>query len=200
MSSGDSTLHLLGRAQEGDQAALDALFSRHVPTLQHWARGRLPRWARDIADTQDLVQETVLHTFKNLRTLESRGKGSLLAYLRQALLNRIRNELRRASRHPARDVIDTGLIGNQTSPLQSIIRQEQIDAYESALARLSKYEQELIVTRLELGLTYEKMAAVLQKSSWNAVRMATARALLRLGHELHSEQQRRTPRNRDSDR
>jgi len=200
MSSGDTTVRLLARAQNGDEKALETLFGRHVPELRAWARRRLPHWARDIADTQDLVQETVLHTFKNLATIESRGKGSLRAYLRQALLNRVRNELRRASRHPAPDAVDSGIIAAETSPLESVIRKEQLEIYELALAQLSKQDQELIVARLELALTYEEMASVLGKPSWNAVRMATARALVRLGEELKREEQRRTARNRDGDR
>jgi RNA polymerase sigma-70 factor, ECF subfamily len=200
MPSGDTTLRLLTRAQKGDGDAVDALFSRHVPALGLWARRRLPRWARDIADTQDLVQETILQTIKNLRSIEYRGKGSLQAYLRHALLNRVRNELRRASRHPAAEAIDEGLVATQTSPLDSAIRREQFERYESAMAQLSKSEQELIVARLELGLTYEEMADALGKPSWNAVRMATARALLRLGEELRLGQQRPADRDRGGDR
>ena len=94
------------RAQAGDADALNDLFSRHVPLLSRWARGRLPVWARDLADTHDLVQETVLQTFKNMQAFESRGKGALRAYLRQALLNRVRNEIRRVSRRPAIEELD----------------------------------------------------------------------------------------------
>ena len=61
------------------------------------ASGRLPRWARDTADTQDLVQETLFQTFKKIEKFEARGEGALFAYLRQAILNRIRDELRRAN-------------------------------------------------------------------------------------------------------
>src|SRR5262245_59821821 len=81
----DSTLTLLERARAGDQAAIDALFERCVPPLLRWARGRLPRWARDLADTQDVVQDAVLQTFKQLKTFEARGEGALQAYLRQAV-------------------------------------------------------------------------------------------------------------------
>jgi RNA polymerase sigma factor (sigma-70 family) len=190
MPSGNTTLHLLTRAQKGDGDAVDALFGRHLPALRGWAGRRLPQWARDIADTQDLVQETILQTLKNLKSIESRGKGSLQAYLRHALLNRVRNELRRASRHPAAEAIDERLAATQTSPLDSVIRREQFERYQSALAQLSKSEQDLIVARLELGLTYEEMADALGKPSWNAVRMATARALMRLGEELRLGQQR----------
>ena len=105
-TAADTTTRLLARAQAGDADALNDLFSRHVPLLSRWARGRLPGWARDVADTHDLVQETVLQTFKNMRGFEPRGKGALRAYLRQALLNRVRNEIRRVSRRPTIERLD----------------------------------------------------------------------------------------------
>jgi DNA-directed RNA polymerase specialized sigma24 family protein len=37
---------------------------------------------------------------------------------------------------------------------------------------------------LELELTYEEIADALEKPSWNAARMATARALMRLAEQL----------------
>jgi RNA polymerase sigma-70 factor, ECF subfamily len=91
----ESTFHLLERARAGDEEAANRLFARHVRPLQRWASGRLPKWARDVADTDDLVQETLLQTFKRIGQFESRGVGALHAYLRQAVLNRIREELRR---------------------------------------------------------------------------------------------------------
>jgi RNA polymerase sigma-70 factor (ECF subfamily) len=75
----DETQRLLSRARSGDREALDVLFARHIPTLRRWASGRLPRWARDIADTQDLVQETVLQVFKRVEAFEPRGEGALQA-------------------------------------------------------------------------------------------------------------------------
>src|SRR5687767_3043620 len=96
----ESTFRLLERARAGDQGALEHLFTRHLKPLQRWARGRLPGWARDHADTDDLVQDTLLQTFRRLDDFEPRRVGALQAYLRQAVLNRIRNELRRKGRHP----------------------------------------------------------------------------------------------------
>ena len=69
-----------------DQDAGERLFARHVRALQRWASGRLPKWAGDVADTDDLVQETLLQTFKRIGQFEPRGVGSLQAYLRQAIL------------------------------------------------------------------------------------------------------------------
>ncbi len=180
----DATYRLLERAKGGDREALDILFARHIPTLRRWASGRLPRWARDIADTQDLVQETVLQVFKRVEAFEPRGDGALQAYLRQAVMNRIRNEFRSKGRRPAFEDLDEQAPPDRTSPLEAAIRQEQLDRYDAALSRLSEQERDLIVARVEMGLTYEEMAEALGKPSWNAARMATARALLRLAEEL----------------
>jgi RNA polymerase sigma-70 factor, ECF subfamily len=180
----DATYQLLERAKRGDREALDVLFTRHIPTLRRWASGRLPQWARDIADTQDLVQETVLQVFKRVEAFEPRGDGALQGYLRQALMNRIRNEFRHKGRRPSFQDLDEQAPGDHTSPLEAAIRQEQLDRYDAALSRLSEQERDLIVVRVEMGLTYEEMAEALGKPSWNAARMATARALLRLAEEL----------------
>src|SRR3954469_22988975 len=55
-----TTVELLGRARHGDRVALEALFTRHGPRLRRWASGRLPSWARDMTDTDDLVQDAMM--------------------------------------------------------------------------------------------------------------------------------------------
>src|SRR5262245_49123460 len=90
----ESTFTLIERARAGDPQALEWLFTRHRKPLQRWASGRLPKWARELSDTNDLVQETLLHAFKRIGEFEPRRVGALQAYLRQAVLNRIREELR----------------------------------------------------------------------------------------------------------
>ena len=84
----ESTFTLLDRARKGDDWALEELFHRHLGPLQRWARGRLPNWARDLSDTDDLVQDTLLRTFKRLDCFDPRGVGALQAYLRHAIVNR----------------------------------------------------------------------------------------------------------------
>src|SRR5687768_6490718 len=98
----DATMQLLERARAGDDEALERLFAKYLKPLRRWAAGRLPKWARDMADTQDLVQETLLQTFRKIEGFECRGEGALQAYLRQALMNRIRDELRRFDRRGPR--------------------------------------------------------------------------------------------------
>src|SRR5687768_9791600 len=89
----DATVDLLTRARDGDRQALETLFERHMDLLRRWASGRLPQWARSAMDTVDLVQETMIGTLRNLENFEPRGEGALQAYLRQALINRIRSQV-----------------------------------------------------------------------------------------------------------
>jgi RNA polymerase sigma-70 factor (ECF subfamily) len=180
----DATADLLVRAQGGDEEALNRLFERHVPLLKRWASGRLPRWARQAADTSDLVQETVVATLRNLPSFEARGDGALQAYLRQALLNRVRNEIRRALLRPAAGEIDSQLPHDGTSPLEATIGAQTLERYEAGLARLTEEEREAVVTRVELGLSYAEVAEVLGKPSADAARMAVVRALIKLEKEM----------------
>ena len=179
-----STFHLIQRFRGGDKQALELLFERHLPRLQRWARGRLPRWARSGADTQDLVQETLLQTFNRMEVFEPTREGALQAYLRQAVMNRIRDEIRRHGRRPAHVELDESELDRGRSPLQEAIGMEEIDRYESALGRLRPEEREAIVLRVELGHSYEEVARLLEKPTADAAHKATKRALVRLAEEM----------------
>jgi RNA polymerase sigma-70 factor, ECF subfamily len=179
---------LLDLAQRGDQAALEALVARYRPRLVRWASGRLPRWARDIADTQDLVQETLFQTFKRIERFEPRGDGALQAYLREAILNRIREELRRVKRKPTKVDLDPQAEDDGWSPLEEAIGRQALERYERALSELRAEDRDVIVARVELGYTNPEIAGLLKKPSANAARMALERALVRLAKTMAARQ------------
>ena len=181
----DSTFQLITRARTGDQAAIERLFARHLKPLQRWASGRLPKWARDLADTDDLVQEALLQTFKRIGDFEPRRVGALQAYLRQAVLNRLRDELRRKARRPDEMNLDGLEDVTARSPLEEAIGRQAIEDYEDALRRLRPEEREAIIARVEIGYTYEELAEALGKPSADAARKAARRALLRLAEEMN---------------
>ena len=180
----DSTVVLVERAKTGDRDALDRLFTRFLPSLRRWASGRLPRWTRDLMDTDDLVQETVIRAVKRIDHFESRHEGALQAYLRQAILNRIRDEVRRSKRSPVATPLDDNASDQGASPLENAIGAEALARYESALARLRPEEREAIVARVEMDGSYQEVAQALGKPSADAARMAVSRALLRLAEEM----------------
>jgi RNA polymerase sigma-70 factor (ECF subfamily) len=181
----DSTFHLIRRARNGDREAIERLFARHLKPLQRWASGRLPKWARDLADTDDLVQDTLLQTFKRIGEFEPRRVGALQAYLRQAVLNRLRDELRRQARRPNATDLESVQDVAARSPLEEAIGRQAVEEYEEALARLEPEHREAIIARVEIGYTYEELAEALGKPSAEAARKAARRALLRLAEEMN---------------
>ncbi len=185
--SAESTTTFLARARDGDRSALDDLFARYRPALCRWARGRLPGWARDLADTQDVVQDTLLQTFRHLDDFDHRGEGALYAYLRQAVMNRIRDEIRRIGRHPQSELLDSGWQDTGLSPLEAAIGAEAVARYDTSLRRLSEEDREAIVARVELGLTFAEVADATGRPSANAARMAVTRALVRLAEAMKDE-------------
>jgi RNA polymerase sigma-70 factor (ECF subfamily) len=146
----------------------------------------LPRWTRDLRDTEDLVQETLTQTLRHIDTFEPRHDGALQAYLRQALVNRVRDEVRRVTRRPAGVVLEDhdGYTDPSASPLEQVIGVEAMERYEAALQRLRPEERELIIARVEMQQSYQQIAGAHGKSSPDAARMAVSRALVRLAEEM----------------
>ncbi len=180
----ETSVELLRRARDGQVQALNDLVERYLPAFRAWATHRFPRYARDAMDTDDLVQETLLHTIQHVPDLEPRRDGALQAYLRQALRNRIRDAIRRVQRHGPPVTLDTKEPDVRPSPLEETIGQEALERYEAALARLGEQEREAIVARVELRQSWEQVAVVLDKPSADAARKAVTRALRRLAEEM----------------
>jgi len=186
----ESTTELIGRARDGDTAALERLFDRLYAPLRRWTRGRLPGWARDLADTDDLVQEALVQTFKRIGDFDPRGGGALQAYVRQAILNRIRDELRRAGRRPAAEGFDGQEVDHGLSPLEHAIGQEAVERYERCLARLKPRDREAMIARIELGFDYPELADLLGTPTADAARKVAERALVRLAAEMRTDAER----------
>lgn len=179
-----ATTELLRRAKAGDRQALESLVARYLPRLRTWASGRLPLRARGLLDTADLVQETLLRTIERLDRVEVRGPGGFQAYVRSAVLNRIRDQIRWAGRRPGGSGVPESLEAPGPSPLDLAIGADVVARYERALATLTEEEQQMLHLRLELDYGYEEIAAMTDRPSRDAARMAVTRALRRLAEAM----------------
>jgi RNA polymerase sigma-70 factor (ECF subfamily) len=182
-----ATQDLLAAAKRGDAQARDQLMARYLPRLTAWASGRLPRFARSLLDTEDLVQETLLRTLEGLDGVEVRGPGGFQAYVRQAVLNRIRDQVRWASRRPGPGEVPEDLQDRMPSPLEEAIGADVLARYERAFATLTAADQELLHLRIELDFDVDEIAAMTGKASKDAARMAVRRALARLAEAMGRE-------------
>jgi RNA polymerase sigma-70 factor (ECF subfamily) len=180
---------LLAQARAGDQSALDALLQRVRPRLLRWATGRLPGWARDVADTDDLLQETLVSTVRNLDEFEPRHEAAFTIYLRQSYMNRVRDEIRRSARRPAHDDLAQAehVPSRDESPLHAIVGRDEYDRYEQALAKLEPAEREAVIGRLELHYSFKELADAWGKPSDDAARKFVQRAVLRLAQLMKAD-------------
>jgi len=182
--SDEPTIELVVRAREGDRLAVEALLQRSIPSLRRFAHGRLPAAARGSLDTGDLVQETVLHVLRRLDTFEPRHVGAMQAYLRQSVINRIRDEVRRIGRHPTPVDLPDDLASEIPSPLEEAVRAEAYDRYRAVLMQLSPRDREMIVARIEAQWNLGEIAQRFNMRTVDGARMAVTRALRRLMDRL----------------
>src|SRR6266852_711355 len=163
-ASADTSRRLLARARLGESSALGELLNRHLPRLRRWTHGRLPRWARTMADTSDLIQDAVLHTLPKVSTFELRGHRALAAYLREAVRNRVYDEHRRVARRGMPEALSEGLADPARSPLDQAITSEMESRYRAALTRLNPADRDLIVAHVELDYTHEQLGCMTGRS------------------------------------
>lgn len=179
-----TTAQLVADIHAGDPRAREKLFARCLPLLQTWAHGRLPHYTRDLSDTNDLVQNTLVRALNRLDEFEPTHQGSFLAYLRTILINTIRDEVRRHGRRGPEQTLDDSQPGEAIpSPVEAAVGSEQLARYEAVLAELPANCREAIILRVEFGLSFPEIAAETGASP-DAVRMTYNRAHAKLAELL----------------
>ncbi|MEN1726841.1 MAG: sigma-70 family RNA polymerase sigma factor [Pseudomonadota bacterium] len=180
----ESTRQLIERSNAGDADARSRLASRCLPILRSWARGRLPRYGRDLSETDDLVQITLVRAFNNLKDFDSRGQGAFLAYLRTVLLSCAKDEIRRTQRARQRLVLADSIRFKQAQGPDSIAELEDLEVFEHSVNQLPEPKRSAVILRVELGMDYAAIAGELDCVSPNAARMMVQRALAELAKIL----------------
>jgi RNA polymerase sigma-70 factor (ECF subfamily) len=181
----ESTASLLALVRDGDESAKDRLFRRYLPILDRWATGRLPAGARDLVDTNDIVQVSLVRALNKVGEFEPRHEGAFLVYLRRILLNQIRDQARRVKRRPEPAPVSDDLADDGPSPLEDLARREILDRYDAALDELTEAQRQAVFLRLELGYTHREVAEALPDATTpDAARMLVARALVKLAESM----------------
>ena len=182
----ESTATLLVKVHAGDKVARERLCETYLPLLTRWAHGRLPQYARDLAETDDLVQMSLIKALDSLGSFTPRHEGAFLAYLRKILLNNIRMEIRKFSRQSVKTKIIHGIEikDSESSLMEQAIGAELLEKYEKALTLMSKESREAVILRVEFGFSYPEIAQAMNRPSANAARMTVSRALLDLSEKM----------------
>ena len=179
LSESIATQTLIDQAAAGSRQASEAICQRFRPRLVSWAKGRLPAYARDLMETEDIVQEALVRSLQHISGFQGE-RGSFLFYVQAAIRNRIRTEIRRIGRRPKRVELQDGIADAGRSPIEEYLGKEEEERYREALAKLDAEEQELVIAKLELHMTPLELASHTGRPSPDAARMAARRAIRKL--------------------
>jgi RNA polymerase sigma-70 factor (ECF subfamily) len=137
-----------------------------------------------MADTDDIVQVSLVRALSRVDEFEARREGAFLAYLHKILLNIIRDEIRRAAARPDAGPLDADLPDERVSILDRTIGPSAINLYEAALADLPERQQQAVILRVEFGFSFPEIAGVIGNTTPDAVRMLVTRGLIRLAAKM----------------
>jgi RNA polymerase sigma-70 factor (ECF subfamily) len=187
----DETKGLVERAQSGDAAALNELFTRYHGLMVQLARQKIGAKLRSKEDADDLAQTTFREATRDFGRYQYRGDGSFLRWLVQILQNKIRDKAeyygatkrdvtreRGAEVAPAGDSEDLKRYDPASKDLsvtQMIARDEEFKILREALDSLSDDHRKAIALVFFQGLSLREAGEKMDRSE-DAVRMLLRRA------------------------
>jgi RNA polymerase sigma-70 factor (ECF subfamily) len=176
------TREMVRRMQAGDGDAWRELYGRYRDELLLLIRVNMGTRLRAALQSEDVLQSVVLEAFRAMPRFEDRGQGSLRAYLKVLLLQKVRGHGRalaakkRAGAASLTSTLARALPAAEATPAYQDARYGKI---ETALRALPADMREVIVLRRLDGVSNEEAAARLGRSA-EATRKLYARAMARL--------------------
>lgn len=191
---------LVNAAQDGDEAALNELFTRYYHVLVQTAQRRLGPRLKAKETPDDLAQTTFREATRDFKAYRYRGEGSLLRWLIQILQNKIRDRAefysagkRDLSRErslepaPTTDGEKQKAIDPMSADLTVTMRVERVENFgilRDAMSELSEDHRRAITLVFFQGLSLREAGQRMGGRSEDAVRMMLRRAEGRLGDLL----------------
>ena len=169
------------RLKQGNTEALGRIYEKYVDFLLTLSMALL----NEKALAQDAVHDTFVKlAFSNNFKL----KGSLKSYLATCVLNNSRDMLRARSRKNLDLNEATAIASNNSSPVDTIIGNEQSEILANALSQLPPEQREVIVMHIKGGMKFRQIAD-LQDASINTIQsryrygLDKLRSILNKGYE-----------------
>ena len=179
-----STVTLLPLAARGDRRAVEILIERMRPYLTRFGHGRLPGWARGRAETEDLVQESLIRALNHLPRFENQSIKDFRSWLHTVFRNLVTDEKRFVGRVGVAKELPTDVEDPGMTPEEQTLEQARAGVFEQAIRCLEPEDRLPIVYRLQHGYSFRDLADKLGKPSADAARMTYNRALGRFRDEV----------------
>ncbi len=173
---------LLERARAQDREAFGALVGRYEKALE----GILAAYTRDRHLARDLVQDAVLRAFKNLHRYREEYRFSTWFFrigINLAITARRRAAYDQRARDPDHRDGPAGRLVAPETPVEALLRREDIGLLRAALGRLPPRYQEVLRMRYVEGIECKEIARRMSATP-NTVSIILFRAKQRLKDDL----------------
>ena len=154
-----------------DQELFGEIVKRYQDKLERY----IVRLGSSREQSQDIVQDTFIKSFKNLRSFNTKLKFSSWIY--RIAHNHLANHYRDSK--PQVDIDDVAYSLQGDDGREVMERVEDSMHLEEGLDQLSAEDRNLVTMKYLLGYSYKDMASALEKSS-DALKVATHRAMKKL--------------------
>jgi len=172
---------LIFRFKQGSCEALRQIYDKY--------KVEMLKLAVVLIGNRNMAEDIVHDVFVKFAESADRIKltGSLKNYLVTSVINRVRNHLRHSNRHPETGLEGADLIlSSERGPHQWAILSERLVLLGKALYELPYEQREVISLRMEMDMTFRRIAA-LQNASVNTVKGRYRYGIARLRSLLNSE-------------
>ena len=190
---------LLAGIRNGDETAIGRLLESYFDYLIVLARVQIGRRLQGKIDPADIVQEVFLDAHRQFGQFRGATEAEFSAWLRRILAGQIALLLRRFLGTKGRDIhmerelamqidqssqiMDGGLIANNSTPSQHASRREQSVLLAEALAKLPEDYREVIILRHLEALTFVEVSQRMNRTE-DSVQKLWVRALASLRRSM----------------
>jgi RNA polymerase sigma-70 factor (ECF subfamily) len=165
---------VIDRVREGDTDAFRLLVERHSRAIFRLAF----RLTRNETDADDVVQETFLRAYRNLKRFD--GRSSFSTWAHQIATNCALDLLRRHRRNPTEELDDERPVADTRSSQERLVLKVGLaQALEHGMKALSGNERTAFVLRHYEGMTIDEIGRVLGTET-NATKHTIFRAVRKL--------------------
>ena len=164
----------------GSPQALTRIYEKYVDTMLTLAMGLL----NDAAEAEDVVQDVFVSFAKSANGFTLRG--NLKAYLTTAVVNRVRDRIRRQRCRSTTRNAEAPIASEARGPEEQLIFTEYAGRLSAALDGLPQEQREAVVLRLKTNMKFKDIAK-LQGISVNTVLGRYRYALKKLRSSFNDE-------------
>ena len=172
---------LIWRFKSGDGAALTRIYEKYKTDLLRIANGLL----NETSAAEDIVHDVFVSFAQSSDKLKL--SGNLKSYLVTCVANRVRNSNRERQRKQAVSLGEIEpVIPDPDKPERWIIRGEELDKLNNAMAQLPYNQREVVILHVQGGIKFKAIAKS-QNVSINTVQSRYRYGLDKLRSLLNSE-------------